>query len=199
MNLEVARNNYEVLRTLPFDTKLRVEETNEGAKLTLEDRWFTSGRRYWEQTSKLVLKPITDTFLFMKDEHDVLDVLANTAEKLKKLYPDNTEINEMLQNISNSLVRSEAHTEAHTEADDAKAEATLVVAETAILPACILEEEAHVAPLRQRIVNLARYTVVSGDVVLDIGEENYVPNDDSECCLIKWFRDTFLSSNPKHD
>ena len=199
MNLEVARSNYEVLKTLPSETKLRVEHNG---KLIPEDRWFTSGRRYWEQTSKMVLKPINDTFVAMQQEPDAMEVFANTEQKLKKLYPDNNEIKELLNNISALFVSPIDNTAvAPTALPEEPAETEPTEPPTAVEPTpnIFLEEEAYVVPLRKRQHHSIRYEVVSGDVILDMGDESYIPNADEDCCLVKWIRDLFKSPNQKHD
>jgi hypothetical protein len=187
-----------------------------------------------------------DTFLVMKDEQpvdDLMQVFANTEEQLTKLYPNNVEMKETLSNVLETITPPQevtpqevtpqakpAKPTEQTPQEEATQEATQEAIQEAtqeeqeeqedqeehtpqeesgeplVMPQAepnekttlgYLAEEAYVAPLRHRSVNIARYEVVSGDIVLDMGDEIFEPNE--ECCLVKWFRDVFKSLNEKHD
>jgi hypothetical protein len=208
MHEEVARNNYQTLKTLPNNTKLRVDDS---VKLVPEDRWFTTGRRYWEQTSSQVLKVILETFTVIHElntEDDVLEVFNDVSLKLTKLYPNNTTVNETLNTIRAKLeepidvpVNGATSDDLHTNndiKDQPNVETAVEQSADNVEPITIstLDEVVYVAPLRQRHIHKSRYEVVSGDVVLEMGDTDDDENAD-ECCLIKWMRDFFTNINEK--
>lgn len=213
MYQEVARSNYQTLKTLPNNTKLRVED---GIKLIPEDRWFTTGRRYWEQTSSQVLKVISETFTYIHElntEADVLEVFNDVSLKLTQVYPNNTAVTETLNTIRSKLVVATDNSLPATNEppkpnepanpNEAAIDTTLpAVSSELVEPITIstLDEVVYVAPLRQRRTHQSRYEVVSGDVILDMGDDPDEGVDDEsadECCLIKWMRDFFRTINEK--
>lgn len=113
LSIATAQENYELCKTLPEYTKLRVNQST--GKLATEDRWFSSARRYWGQNSRqCIIDPLRQTFVLMIEEPDLPQVVSHTSGTLTTTYPDDFEfqksLSKMITEISNlHLTKKKEH------------------------------------------------------------------------------------------
>jgi len=94
----IANENYDLCKNIPEHTKLRVNQRT--GKLMVEDRWFSSARRYWGQNSRqYLIEPLRQTFVLMIEEPDLVEVVSNTSATLTITYPDDLEFQKQLSKM----------------------------------------------------------------------------------------------------
>ena len=104
MSIDTAIANYALLRALPAYTKLCVDRST--GKMTLENRWFPSTRRYITGDSRKDLTvPIERTFLLISRHpnfpaKEVDETIAHARNQLELLYPN---IGPLFETINNSI------------------------------------------------------------------------------------------------
>lgn len=176
MDTAIALENYIKLKTLPEGCKLRL--CGEG-RLEFETRWLSSGRRYWEQTSrKDIIQPIRDTFVtvFNTCPDDFETILNQTEKRLQFLYPSDPDFKSLFDDIRSTLNEPS------------------ILNETAFVVPTTIEAKTVQTPIteasvRRRHVNENN---TKGDVIIDFGDSSDEDINHSGCALIDdfltWFR-----------
>lgn len=110
MNIDLALENFDVLKNLPENTRLYASSDE---KLSYDNRWFTGARRAIEGSSREdILTPINKTFITLaihdlKNSNEMIECIHHVKNNLKTLYPDFSKLQMLLDElvifISNSM------------------------------------------------------------------------------------------------
>ncbi len=101
MNLDQARLNFDLLLNLPENTRLYAKDS----VLSYDNRWVSGVRRWRDSSSRFdILDPINHTIITIactksKSTIDILNCLATLRIRFKVLYPDFSDLFDLLTNL----------------------------------------------------------------------------------------------------
>lgn len=109
VSYETAQENYLLLKGLPEHVKLCVHPKT--GKLTVEDRWLSSARRFWNQNSRhCLLEPLRLTFSLTYDQDDFQTVVSRLRTILEVTYANDSKfLKDLFQMLQQVVLESKTY------------------------------------------------------------------------------------------